>query len=125
MISSLVAYAISRRYQRLPLFDLLARQDGLLLPSIEEQREQMSLTVEGAMEYDAAIAVTPGEAIAQVLSRAESKPGAPILLYVRVSEWYLVDREKLQRLVAADSRDLPVTQAGAKGPLPMVSRPVA
>jgi chloride channel protein, CIC family len=122
MISSLVAYAISRRYQRVPLFDLLARQDGLLLPSIEEQREQMSLTVEGAMEYDAAIVVTLGEAIAQVLSRAENKPGAPILLYARAGEWFLVDRENLQPLAAAGSGDLPVAQAGAKGPLPVVFR---
>lgn len=122
MISSLVAYAISRRYQRVPLFDLLARQDGLLLPSIEEQREQTSLTVEGAMEYDTAIAVAPGETIAQVLSRAETKPGAPILLYARAGEWHLVDRENLQQLAAAGTSDLPVTQAGAKGPLPIVFR---
>ena len=122
MISSLVAYAISRRYQRVPLFDLLARQDGLLLPSIEEQREQTSLTVEGAMEYDTAIAVAPGETIAQVLSRAETKPGAPILLYARAGEWHLVDLENLQQLAAAGTSDLPVTQAGAKGPLPIVFR---
>jgi len=122
MISSLVAYAISRRYQRVPLFDLLARQDGLLLPSIEEQREQTSLTVEGAMEYDTAIAVAPGETIAQVLSRAETKPGAPILLYARAGEWHLVDLENLQHLAAAGTSDLPVTQAGARGPLPIVFR---
>jgi len=122
MISSLVAYAISRRYQRVPLFDLLARQDGLLLPSIEEQREQTSLTVEGAMEYDTAIAVAPGETIAQVLSRAETKPGAPILLYARAGEWHLVDRENLQQLAAAGTSDLPVTQAAARRPLPIVFR---
>ena len=40
MISGFVAYMISRRYQKAPLFDLLARQEGLLLPSIEEQREE-------------------------------------------------------------------------------------
>ena len=122
MISNLVAYAISRRYQRVPLFDLLARQDGLLLPSIEEQREQTSLTVERAMEYDTAIAVAPGETIAQVLSRAETKPGAPILLYARAGEWHLVDRENLQQLAAAGTSDLPVTQAAARRPLPIVFR---
>jgi CIC family chloride channel protein len=106
MISSLVAYVISRRYQRVPPFDLLTRQDGLYSPSIEEQREQIALTVEGAMEYDAAIVVTPGETIAQALSCAERKPGAPIWLYARPGEWYLVDRENLQRLAAADSREI-------------------
>jgi CIC family chloride channel protein len=122
MIASLVAYAISRRYQRVPLFDLLARQDGLLLPSIEEQREQMPLTVEGAMEYDAAIVVAPAETVAQVLSRVEAKPAAPIFFYVRTGGWHLVDRVYLLRLAAGDSGHLPVTQAGAKGPLPVVFR---
>lgn len=122
MVSSLVAYSISRRYQRIPLFDLLARQDGLLLPSIEEQREQTSLTVEGAMQYDAAIVVGSGETIAQVVSRAETTPGAPILLHVRPGEWHLLDRQNLQHPAAAGSKDLPVAEAGSKGPLPLVFR---
>jgi chloride channel protein, CIC family len=122
MTASLVAYAISRHYQRVPLFGLLARQDGLWLPSIEAQREQIALTVEAAMQYQAAVAVTPGETIAQALSRAEAKQNAPILLHVRAGEWHWVDREDLTRLAAAGSGDLPVTQAGVKGPLPLVFR---
>jgi CIC family chloride channel protein len=122
MTASLVAYAISRHYQRVPLFDLLARQDGLWLPSIEGQREQTALTVEGAMQYDAAVVVTPGETIAQGLSRAEAKQNAAILLHVRAGEWHWVNREDLMRLAAAGSGDLPVTQAGVKGPLPLVFR---
>jgi len=74
------------------------------------------------MEYDTAIAVAPGETIAQVLSRAETKPGAPILLYARAGEWHLVDRENLQQLAAAGTSDLPVTQAAARRPLPIVFR---
>jgi CIC family chloride channel protein len=122
MVSSLVAYSISRRYQGVPLFDMLARQDGLVLPSVEEQREQTSLTVEGAMQYDAAVVVAPGETIAQVIARAETNPGASILLHVRAGEWHLVDRENLQRLAAAGSKGLPIAQAGSKGPLPLVFR---
>jgi CIC family chloride channel protein len=122
MVASLVAYSISRRYQRVPLFDLLARQDGVHLPSIEEQREQKSLTVEGAMQYDAAIVVLPGETIAEIIPRAEPKPGAPILLRGRAGEWHLVDRENLAQLAAADSGHLPVAQASAKGPLPIIFR---
>jgi CIC family chloride channel protein len=122
MVASLVAYGISRRYQRVPLFDLLARQDGLWLPSIEEQREQMALTVEGAMQYDAAIVVTPGESVSQLLSRAEARHIAIILSYGRAGEWHLVDRENLLQLAAEGSGDSPVTQAATKGPLPLVFR---
>src|SRR5580658_979563 len=52
IISTMIAYGISRAYQKLPLFDLLARQDGLVLPSIEERREMTSFVVEDAMRTD-------------------------------------------------------------------------
>ena len=46
IISTMIAYVISRTYQKVPLFDLLSRQEGLVLPSIEERREMMALAVE-------------------------------------------------------------------------------
>jgi CIC family chloride channel protein len=122
MVASLVAYSISRRYQRMPLFDMLARQDGVQLPSIEEQREQKSLTVEGAMQYDAAIIVAPADKISELFSRVKSAAGIHILLRSRAGEWLLVDRENLTQLSATDSGDLTVAQVNAKGPLPVVFR---
>jgi chloride channel protein, CIC family len=122
IVASLVAYSISRRYQRVPLFDMLARQDGMRLPSVEEQREQKSLTVEGAMQYDAAIVVTPADKIAELLPRVKSASGTHIILRSRAGEWHLVDRENLAQLSSTDSGDLMVTQASAKGPLPVVFR---
>jgi len=49
MIANTIAYLISRKYQDVALFDLLAKQDNLELPSMEEQREQVVLRVEDAM----------------------------------------------------------------------------
>jgi CIC family chloride channel protein len=49
IISNAIAYLISRTFQRTPVFDMLSRQDGLDLPSMEEQREQRVLRVEDAM----------------------------------------------------------------------------
>ena len=122
MIASLVAYLISRRYQRVPLFDLLARQDGLVLPSIEEQREQMSLMVEEAMQYDAAIAVIPRETVAEVARRAEAKPGAPLMVYAQAGEWRLLDRDEIVRLAAQAPGDGKISDASSKGPLPFLFR---
>jgi chloride channel protein, CIC family len=50
MISNTIAYLISRQYQKTSLFDLLARQDGMILPSIEEMRERRTLTLENAID---------------------------------------------------------------------------
>ena len=50
MIANTLAYLISRSLQPVPIFDLLTRQDGLELPSLEEQREESILRVEDAMK---------------------------------------------------------------------------
>jgi chloride channel protein, CIC family len=122
MIANMVAYLISRKYQRVPLFDLLARQDGLFLPSIEEQRDQVSLTVEVAMLADGAIVALPDELAADLARRAEAKHEAPILLHVRPADWLLLDREEIQRLAADGSLNSKAAEAKPKGPLPVLFR---
>jgi CIC family chloride channel protein len=122
MIANMVAYLISRRYQKVPLFDLLARQDGLFLPSIEEQREQVQLTVEVAMLADGAIVALPDELAADLARRAEAKHEAPILIHVRPSDWLLLDREEIQRLATDGSSNAKAAEAKPKGPLPVLFR---
>ena len=49
MISNTIAYLVSRQFQKVGLFDLLAQQDGTNLPSMEEEREVEVQSVEDAM----------------------------------------------------------------------------
>ncbi|MGH9684426.1 MAG: chloride channel protein [Candidatus Acidiferrales bacterium] len=118
MFSTMIAYLISRRYHKVPLFDMLARQDGIMLPSIEEQREQVALVVEKAMRADAAIVLSPDDRVADVLIRAEAKPESPLLLRGRLGDWRLVDREELKKLGSESSVNPTVADANPKGPLP-------
>ncbi len=122
MISSLIAYGISRAYQKVPLFDLLARQDGMLLPSTEERREQMVLTVEDAMQPEIAIIVEAGDKVTDAVKRLEGKPKALHLLRVRPGEWNLVDREDLLRLAADASQPRTISEVRSNGPAPFVFR---
>src|SRR6202007_804823 len=50
IVANTVAYVISRSLQPIPIFDTLTRQDGLVLPSLEEQRDEHILHVEDAMQ---------------------------------------------------------------------------
>jgi len=122
MIANLVAYFISRTYQKTPLFDLLARQDGLVLPSIEEQREQVPLTVEVAMKIDGSVVALPDELAADLARRAETQKDAPILIRMHPGEWLLLDREELGRLAADGSMNAKAAEAKPKGPLPILFR---
>ena len=49
MVSNSIAYMISRRFQPTPIFEVLSHQDGVVLPSMEEQRETRPPRVEDAM----------------------------------------------------------------------------
>jgi CIC family chloride channel protein len=120
MASSLVAYLISRRYQQTPLFDLLSRQDGLILPSLEERREQVAIAIEDAMRPPDVILVRPDETVANLARRAAEKKDVPLLIRVRVGVWRLVERDDLRRAAADASTALPASQVPSKGPLPML-----
>lgn len=95
VISSMVAYLISRRYQKQPLFDMIARQDGVVLPSIEDLREQIVLVAEDAMRKDAAIVVEPDDPIAAAARTLADKTDCPVLLRAKVGEWRLLDRAQI------------------------------
>lgn len=49
LIANTIAYLIARKMQRVPFFEMLAAEEGLDLPSVEEQREGRRLRVEDAM----------------------------------------------------------------------------
>src|SRR5215469_3043004 len=123
MIANLVAYLISRTYQKTPLFDLLARQDGFVLPSIEKEREQVPLTVEVAMmTTDAVFVALPEELAGDLAKRIDTKQDAPILVRMAPGQWLLLDRKEIHRLAADGSMNTKAVDAKLKGPLPVLFR---
>jgi CIC family chloride channel protein len=120
MVSSLIAYFISRRFQAVPLFDMLTRQDGLILPSIEERREQVSLVVEDAMQAETAIVAAPADTLAVLAARLGENAQDPILLRARVGEWRLLDPAEVRRLAADPLNTHTAGDIPSKGPLPMI-----
>lgn len=64
MISNTIAYLVSRQFQRHALFDVLARQDGTELPSMEEERESEIRTVEDAMRPAHGVTLDAEDALA-------------------------------------------------------------
>lgn len=97
LISNTVAYLISRQYQRVPLFDLLSRQDGLDLPSMEERREQVTLRLEDAMRPYRGPVLNPGDTVAHALDGAEASDDALLLVADGLGEWYVISRDQLRR----------------------------
>jgi hypothetical protein len=82
MISNMVAYVVSRQYQRDSIFDVVARQDGMELPSMEHRREAVIRRVEDAMRRPPL--VLPREVEVRDALRLASESADPeILAHVR------------------------------------------
>ena len=103
IVANTIAYVISRGLQPIAIFDLLTRQDGLELPSMEEQREEGILRVEDAMRPVDGPVLDARETVEQALrkvSDGSSKEGSDDDLLVRLSPtgWNSVSREQLGAL---------------------------
>ena len=144
MISNTIAYLISLKYQPVPIFDLLSRQDGLELPSLEEEREGESLRVEDAMRPAASSRLRAEKTIDQVRPEIEASTQEWFLIYDKIHGWLIAHRPELLEKMAnspADARladivpkhyvpiihpdnpiDLPLRRLGDRPFLPVVHR---
>jgi CIC family chloride channel protein len=96
IVANTIAYLLSRSLQPTPIFEILTRQDGLMLPSMEEQREEELLRVEDAMRLYAGPALQAHELANTAVERASASP-EPMLLACRLpGYWYAFHRDELR-----------------------------
>jgi CIC family chloride channel protein len=120
MISNTIAYLISRKYQRTPLFDLLSRQDGVDLPNMEMRREEQGLLVEDAMRSFQQPILSSEDLVGDALSRLASASGEFFLVEDGHGEWYGITKDMLQGAVLAWDSDVAVGNVLRGPPLPHV-----
>jgi CIC family chloride channel protein len=105
ILANTLAYLISRGLEPTPIFDLLTRQDGLDLPSLEEQREQTVLRVEDAMKPAPTPVLDAQYSVDQALRRVQDLPGT-FLVRMSPSGWGSVTPDTLKRLVGEGKGEL-------------------
>src|SRR5207237_16395 len=87
IISTTLAYVISRTLQHTPIFDLFTRQDGLILPSLEEDRDQAVLRIEDAMKPHIAPVLHGDDTIYQAANRIGHSPEEIFLVQMTPTGW--------------------------------------
>jgi chloride channel protein, CIC family len=103
ILANTIAYLISRALQPVPIFELLTHQDGLYLPSMEEQREESGdLHFEDAL---APIAVpvlngseTLWEARRAVMEAFAKQDVGAVLIRCRDGGWYAASRAEMEEI---------------------------
>jgi len=107
ILANTIAYVISRSLQPVPVFEMLTHQDGLYLPSMEEQREESELHIEDAMQPVVAPILQGSEAIADVRKSLAQYSGMEsssiLLIHCRDGLWYAATYEELQGIFANPS----------------------
>jgi CIC family chloride channel protein len=118
MISNTIAYLISRQYQQTSLFDLLTRQDGMDLPSMEERREEVSVHVEDAMRPYQGAVLNVDDPLRWALERAEASAEVFVFAEDDAGRWYGIKKEELRRLATPARRDMTLRSLLPPEPLP-------
>ncbi len=98
IVANTIAYLLSRALQPVPIFDLLTRQDGVELPSLEEQREEEVLRVEDAMHPPAGPVLDSRDSVDQAYLRVQDSLATTFLVRFLPSGWSSVTRETLLKL---------------------------
>jgi chloride channel protein, CIC family len=100
ILANAIAYIISRGLQETPIFDLLTRQDGLNLPSLEEQREEGILHVEDAMRPPLALVLNSQLTVREASQQIQGASSDVFLVRLGRSGWGTLNRDQLQQLMS-------------------------
>jgi CIC family chloride channel protein len=98
IVANTFSYLISRSLQTVPIFDMLTRQDGLILPSLEEDREEAILRVEDAMLPTPPTILSAEDYVDANARRVQDSPDSNFLVRMHPTGWNIISRDQLQRL---------------------------
>lgn len=120
MVSNTLAYLISRHYVDTPIFDLLAREDGVDLPSMEEQREARSLCVEDAMQATNEPVLEAEDSVNSALERIKGSSESICLVRYKSGKWTNIKGPVLRGLACDAKGGLPLEEVYTNATLPVV-----
>jgi chloride channel protein, CIC family len=118
IVANTVSYLVSRSLQAIPIFDLLTRQDGLILPSLEEEREETILHVEDAMLPPSITILNAQDYVDASAKRVQDSTDTVFLVRMHPSGWSVISREQLQRLYREGKGELTLASVLPAQPLP-------
>jgi CIC family chloride channel protein len=111
ILANTLAFLISRGLQPVGIFEIFTQQDGLDLPSMEEQREESVLHIEDALQ-PAGVPVVDGsdtlQTVAQVISEFHA---TACLVRLMDGSWYAMSADELNGAAATLTPDTPVERA--------------
>jgi CIC family chloride channel protein len=120
IVANTFAYVISRSLQPTAIFDVLTRQDGLDLPSMEEQREQSVLRVEDAIQPASGPVLDAEEPVGHALQQVQGSPAESFLVRLNPAGWAIVTRKEIETRMGEGKSQLSLSSVILGRPLPIL-----
>ncbi|MBK9168452.1 MAG: chloride channel protein [Bryobacterales bacterium] len=117
MTANMMSYLVSRSLQRSPFFDLVARMEGMNLPSSEEMRERPRLRVEQAMDADTPTVLRADTTVKRAIEEMRTHGAEWRLVWSASGIWSLAE---LGTLEADGDGQRTISEAIPLTPLPRV-----
>jgi CIC family chloride channel protein len=110
ILANTIAYLISRVLEPVPILEQFTHQDGLNLPSMEEQREESNLRLEDAMQPITVPVLQGSETVKDALNALsqyqDSKNATAIFVHCSDGLWYVASKDELEALVSNEADDI-------------------
>jgi CIC family chloride channel protein len=101
ILANTIAYLLSRSLAPVPIFELFTHQDGLDLPSMEEQREEVGLRMEDALVPLAVPTLAGTETLAAAALELSLRKAEAFLIKMSDGTCYAIRADELQLLLAS------------------------
>ncbi len=108
ILANTIAYLLARSLQPTPIFETFTHQDGLDLPSMEEQREGIVLHLEDALRPLSVPVVEGRLPLAAVRQTMAAKGAAAALVKLGDGSWYAIPGDELGSLSAVHQGEAPL-----------------
>ncbi|MBV8675069.1 MAG: chloride channel protein [Acidobacteriaceae bacterium] len=120
ILANTVAYLLARSLQPVPIFEIFTQQDGLELPSMEEQREERVLHIEDALRPPDVLVVSGDDWIQTVSDKVAKTEFPAFLIRLNRGSWYAMRREELAGAAASMTSDTPIQRALKADRIPLL-----
>lgn len=111
ILANTLAFLISRSLQPVGIFEIFTHQDGLDLPSMEEQREESSLHIEDALQPVDVPVVRGSDTLKSVTDTIAQAKARACLVRLLDGSWYPLSTEELTGSSATLAPETPVQRA--------------
>ncbi|TCK75721.1 chloride channel protein [Acidipila rosea] len=111
ILANTIAYLLARSLQPVPIFEVFTHQDGLDLPSMEEQREEIIVHIEDALQPVDVPIVRGNQSIEDVAALLGESSSREFLVRLWDGSWFAMTVEELTSARATLAGNTPMEKA--------------